>query len=307
VNVGYDEHFRLKSPNEDVGLYFNFVKVFPKANYFRYSLTTVRTLDLGVKGLRVLVTASTRGIGRGVAEVLLEGGAKVVINGSREESVAEAVKSLKSTYGSDAVNGFKADLRSGEEISSLVKNAVEFLGGLDGLAYVTGPPRAGYFGELSRDDWEEGVKLLIMSAVDVVKESLPYLLKSPSPSIVFLTSVAVKEPIPNIVLSNTLRIAVHGLMKSLARELGPKGVRVNAVMPGYVLTDRVKYLAKVKAEKTSKSVNEVIKEMVCEVPLGRIAEPKEIGYVVAFLLGRYSSYVNGASVPVDGGLLKSQF
>ncbi len=264
-------------------------------------------MDLGVEGLKVLVTASTRGIGRGIAEVLLEGGAKVVINGSHEETLREAVKSLRAAYGGDVVNGFKADLRKDEDISSLVSNAVEFLGGLDGLAYVTGPPRAGYFRELSREDWGEGIRLLIMSAVNVVKESLPYLLKSSNPSIVFLTSVAVKEPIPNIVLSNTLRISVHGLMKSLARELGPQGVRVNAVMPGYVLTDRVKYLARVKAQETGRSVDEVINGMASEVPLGRIAHPKEIGYVVAFLLGRYSTYVNGASIPVDGGLLKSQF
>ena len=260
----------------------------------------------GLSEYKVLVTASTRGIGRGIAEVLLSEGAKVFINGMHDETVNKAVKELRSSYG-NRVGGLRADLREEAEVKELVSKAVEFFGGLDSLVYVTGPPKAGYFQDLSVNDWVDGVNLLIMSAVNLVREALPYLKDSSKASIVFSTSVAVKEPIPNIALSNTLRIGIHGLMKTLARELGKEGIRVNAVMPGYVMTDRVRYLAMDRVRREGKVFQEVIKEMSLEIPLGRMADPKEIGYVVAFLISKYASYVNGASIPVDGGLLRSQF
>jgi len=260
----------------------------------------------GLEEYRVLVTASTRGIGRGIAEVLLSDGAKVFINGMHDDTVNKAIKELRENYG-NRVGGFRADLRRYSEVKELVSKAVEFLRGLDSLVYVTGPPKAGYFRDLSRDDWVDGVNLLILSAVNLVREAIPYLKGSDKASIVFLTSVAVKEPIPNIALSNTLRIGIHGLMKTLAQELGKEGIRVNAVMPGYVMTDRIKYLAMDRVRREGRSFQEVIKEMSSEIPLGRMADPKEVGYVVAFLLSRYASYVNGASIPVDGGLLRSQF
>ena len=263
-------------------------------------------MAFSLEGYKVLVTASTRGIGRGIAEVLLSEGSYVFINGIHDETVSKAIKELGNTY-SGRVGGLRADLRRGEEVRELVSRAVEFLGGLDSLVYVTGPPKAGYFRELSVDDWVNGVNLLIMSAVNLVREALPYLRASGKASIVFSTSVAVKEPIPNIALSNTLRISIHGLMKSLARELGAEGIRVNAVMPGYVLTDRVRYLAMDRVRREGGSIQEVIKGMSSEVPLRRMADPHEVGYVVAFLISRYASYINGASIPVDGGLLKSQF
>ncbi|MCD6324428.1 MAG: SDR family oxidoreductase [Desulfurococcales archaeon] len=263
-------------------------------------------MGLGIDGLKVLVTASTRGIGRGIAEALLDEGCNVFINGLHEETVRRAVEELQASFGG-RVAGAKADLRVGDEVVDLVGKAVEFLGGLDALVYVTGPPKAGYFQELSSDDWEEGINLLVRSAIILARESLPYLKRSRNPSIVFLTSVAVKEPIPNIALSNTLRIAVHGLMKTLARELGPEGIKVNAVMPGYIMTDRVRYIAEDRARREGVDPEEVIKGFAGEVPLRRVGQPREVGYVVAFLLSRYASYVNGAAIPVDGGLLKSQF
>ena len=266
-------------------------------------MAVVKVIDL--EGYKALITASTRGIGRGIAEVLLSSGARVFINGIHEASLTRALTSLRSKYGG-RVNGLRADLRRADEIKKLVNRAVEFLGGLDSLIYVTGPPKAGFFKELAINDWIDGVNLLIMSAVNLVREALPNLQRSEKASIVFSTSVAVKEPIPNIALSNTLRISVHGLMKTLARELGPEGIRVNAVMPGYVMTDRVMHLAMDRARRSGKSLDEVIREISSEIPLGRIAKPEEIGYVVAFLISKYASYVNGVSIPVDGGLLRSQ-
>jgi len=255
-----------------------------------------------LNGYRVLVTASTRGIGRGIAKVLLINGAKVVINGRSNESVSRAVNELKD-YGE--VYGVKADLTVHDDVVKLVNKAVELLGGLDSLVYVTGPPRPGYFSELSLSDWEYGVKLLIMSAIWVTYYALPYLKKSDNPSIVYSTSIAVKEPVPNIALSDTLRISIHGLVKTLSRELGPQGIRVNAVLPGYIMTDRVKQLVKDRSIRENRSEEEILEDITKNIPLRRIGEPEEVGYLVAFLISKYAGYISGASIPIDGGLLRS--
>ncbi len=259
---------------------------------------------IDLRGYRVLVTASTRGIGYGIAKVLLENGASVVINGRSMETITRALSKLKELGN---VHGVKADLTRQEDVEKLVEESIKFLGGLDAVVYVTGPPKPGFFNELSLDDWDYGVKLLILSAIWLTYYTLPYLRKSRNPSITFLTSVAVKEPIPNIALSNTLRIAVQGLAKTLSRELGGIGIRVNTILPGYIMTDRVRQLIRDKARRTGKSEEEVLSDIVSEIPLKRIGEPEEVGYLVAFLISDYAKYINGASIPIDGGLLRSVF
>ncbi len=257
---------------------------------------------LGLRDKRVLVTASTRGIGFGVAETLLRYGAVVTINGRWKKSVAAAVERLR---GLGRVYGVAADLTVREQAEGLVDRAAELMGGLDGLVYITGPPRPGRFSELGEDDWAYGARLLIYSAIWVTRRALRYLGRGSS--IVYLTSVATKEPIPGIALSNTLRIAVHGLAKTLSKELAPHGIRVNTVMPGYIDTDRVRQLAEKIAADKGVSVEEARRMIEEKIPLGRIGEPREIGYVVAFLLSPMSSYITGAAIPVDGGLLSSVF
>jgi len=256
----------------------------------------------GLDGFKVLVTASTRGIGRGIAEVLLEEGAEVYICGRTRESVEKAIAEL-SPLGK--VRGSPADISNKDEAEALVERAYEALGGLDGLVYVTGPPKPGTFAELNLSDWEYGVRLLILSAIWISRKAIPLLEKSGRGSIVYLTSSVVKEPLPNLALSNVLRAAVHGLAKTLSRELGPRGIRVNVVVPGKILTERAVQVAKDMAARSGKSLEEVLKETSSEIPLGRYGLPKEIGYVVAFLLSPMASYVNGAIIPVDGGLLRS--
>ncbi|KSW11706.1 short-chain dehydrogenase [Pyrodictium occultum] len=261
-------------------------------------------MAFGIQGLRVLVTASTRGIGHGVAEVLLEEGARVVINGRNRERIEEALEGLR---GRGEVYGVAADLTRRDDVKRLVNNAAKLLGGLDAVVYVTGPPRPGVFEELGLEDWDYAARLLVMSAVWVAYYALPYLRESSRPSLVYVTSVATKEPVEGLTLSNALRIAVHGLVKTLSRELGRHGIRVNAVMPGYIMTDRVRQLAERRARREGRSPEEVLRDIAASVPLGRIGEPREVGYLVAFLLSPYAGYINGASIPVDGGLLHSVF
>ncbi|RLG80888.1 MAG: short-chain dehydrogenase [Thermoprotei archaeon] len=260
---------------------------------------------LGINGKKFLVTASTRGIGKGIAKVLLREGAVVTINGRSDDSVRRAVSEL-SSIARNRVYGVAADLTVESDVRELVSRSVSLMGGLDGFAYVTGPPKGGRFTELSIDDWDYGVKLLIMSALWLTKYSLPHILKSRG-SMVFLTSVAIREPIPMIALSNTLRISIAGLVKTLAKELGPKGVRVNMVLPGHILTDRQRYLAERWAREKGSSPKAYFDMVAKKVPMGRLGTPEEVGEVVAFLLSPRASYVNGASIPVDGGLLNHVF
>ncbi len=259
-------------------------------------------MDLELKDYKVLVTASSQGIGRGIAEVLLEQGARVVINGRRKDVIEKAVKELSDT---GRVHGVVADITVKEEVERLVDKAANLLGGLDAIVYVTGSPKPGRFAELSDQDWVEGTRLLVMSAVWLVRKALRYLESSENPSITLLSSIAVKEPVPNLSLSSVLRISIHGLVKTLSRDLVEKKIRVNAVMPGYIDTSRINEILEHKSRLVGKTIEELRRELENGIPLGRLGKPKEVGYLVAFLISKYASYINGASIPIDGGLLRT--
>jgi len=263
----------------------------------------------GLKGLRVVVTASTRGLGRGIVERLLDSGAVVVVNSARRVSIEKVVAELRGRYGADRVYGLVADIRRPEEAAKLVHDAAEILGGLDGAVFVPPPPPPGRFMEVGEELWREWSLALTLSPVWFARAAVEHIEPrgDGAGGIVFVTSIAVREPIPDIVLSNTLRISIHGLVRSLAHELGPKGLRVNAVLPGYFLTDRVYQIALKRSQEEGRSVEEVLTEMGRQVPLGRIGNPEELGNVVVFLLSPLASYIHGASIPVDGGRLRSVF
>jgi len=257
---------------------------------------------LGLDGFRILVTASSRGIGYGVAEVLVEEGARVVINGHNAERLSQALEKLRSRGGD--VWGVEADLSRPGGAARLVREASGILGGLDGLVYVPPPPPPGLFESLGEDEWELAARLLVHSAVEAVREALPHLIASRRGSIVFITSIAAWEAEPSIASSSTLRPALHGLTQTLARELGPRGVRVNAVVPGYIMTERLRDLALRRARGQGVEAEEILAEMGREAPLGRLGDPREVGWAVAFLLSPRASYITGAALPVDGGLHK---
>jgi 3-oxoacyl-[acyl-carrier protein] reductase len=255
---------------------------------------------LGLEGYGVLVTASSRGIGYGIAEVLIEEGARVVVNGSNSEALSKAVERLRSKSGN--AWGVVADLSRPGEASRLVREASRMLGRLDGLVYVPPPPPPGSFESLNEKEWELAARLLVHSAVEAVREALPLLERSGRGSIVFVTSIAAWEAEPSIASSSILRPALHGLTQTLARDLGRRGIRVNAVIPGYILTERLKSLAKRRAEESGVSFEEELRKLASDVPLGRVGTPREVGWAVAFLLSPKASYINGAAIPVDGGL-----
>ncbi len=253
--------------------------------------------------MKVLVTASTRGIGFGVASVLLRRGHEVTINGRTEGSVRASLARLKEL---GRVHGVAADLTSREEVKKLVNEAAELMGRIEGLVYIAPPPKPGRFEELTHEDWELATRQLLLSAVWLVQEALLYL-KSSKGSIVLLSSFAIREPVEVLALSNVVRISIAGLTRTLARELGRYGVRVNMVMPGNIETERARQVIESRARAKGVTYEEELQAEMADVPLRRIGRPEEVGEVVEFLLSERASYVTGAAIPVDGGLLRGVF
>jgi len=155
--------------------------------------------------------------------------------------------------------------------------------------------------ELSEEDWEYGVRLLLMSAVWITRDVLPHMVERRQGRLIYITSSTLKQPIPTLTLSNVIRISLQGLVKTLAYQLGPYNILVNGIMQGYVDTERVREVAAARAQREERKVEDVIKEIEREVPLGRLAKPEEIGELVAFLASDKASYITGSLILIDGG------
>ena len=255
----------------------------------------------GLEGMRVLVTSSTRGIGFGIARAFSHCGAIVAVNGSREKSVRNAIDQLPR----GRAYGVAADLSVEGEAARLVREAAELMEGLDSLVYVPPPPPRGRIGDLGWREWRLSYRLLIEAPVEAVEGAIPFLEESGNPSIIFVTSIAAWEPIEDIATSSVLRPGLHNLTVLLARQLAKKRIRVNAVVPGLILTDRLRGIARSRAGAHGREEEEVLREMAESVPLGRLGRPLDIGWVVAFLASPKASYVTGAIIPVTGGLHRS--
>ena len=257
----------------------------------------------GLQGARVLVTAASQGIGYGAAEAFLGEGARVVVNSSNPERLASAVERLGRL---GEAHGVVADLTRSADLDRLLAETVGHLGGLDTLVYVTGSPHPGVFMEQGFDDWDRAAAMLVVSPAYLARKAAEaMLLGTKGGRMVFLTSLAIREPIPNLATSSVCRIAVAGLVKTLSRELGPKGIRVNGILPGYIHTGRIDEVAADAARRQGISPDEVIRRLERDIPLGRIGSPEELARAIVFLGSDLSSYVSGAMLPVDGGLLRS--
>jgi len=259
-------------------------------------------MKLGLEGKVTLVTASSRGIGFGIAKVFLEEGAKVIINSRNESELRKAREELRKV--SNDVDYIAADLTVKEDVESLVRRISENYGELHVMVYNTGPPRPGSFMELTDEDWEYGTRLLLLSAVWLTRRVLPLMLSRNWGRLIYVTSLTLRQPMPNLVLSNTIRLSINGLVKSLAMELGPRGITANGIMQGHILTGRVRELAEDNARRSGRSVDEVMRELTNKIPLGRYGTPEEVGYLAAFLASERASYINGAMVLIDGGVVQ---
>jgi 3-oxoacyl-[acyl-carrier protein] reductase len=258
-------------------------------------------MELGIEGNAALVTASSSGLGKASAVALASEGADVVVNGRDADRLEEGVEDVRDAAagGAEAV-GVRADVSQKDDVERLVERTVEEFGGLDHLVTSAGGPPSGPFLETTDEDWYEAFDLLVMSVVRAVRKSEPHL-RDGGGTVVNIASRSVKEAIDSLVLSNSVRMSVIGLEKTLSKELAPE-VRTNAVLPGAHETSRIEELVEQAVGRGEyEDYDDGIEDWSAGVPIGRVGEPEELGEVVAFLSSERASYLNGVAVPVDGG------
>lgn len=261
-------------------------------------------MDLGLGGKVALVAASSQGLGRAIAEELAAEGASVVISGRSEEKLARAFEEIRQSTGAE-LDYRVADLTRMEEIEGLIAATTERFGGVDVLVNNSGGPPAGSFDEVSDRDWAEAFDLNLMSFVRLIRGVLPHMRERGGGRIVNVASSSIKQPIENLILSNTLRAGIAGLAKSLSAELAPDGILINTLGPGRIHTGRSAALDAARAETLNTPVEEVRATFESAIPLGRYGTPEEFAKVAAFLASPANSYVTGQSILVDGGLVRA--
>ena len=263
-------------------------------------------MELGLNGKAALVTAASKGIGLGTARMLAKEGMRVAISSRSAADLAKARDRIAEETGAEVI-AVPADMTVREDLEKLVEKIAKKLGGVDVLVYNAGPPKAGTFGELTYADWEDATKLLLLSAVTLTKAVLPHMKTKGWGRLIFITSFTLKQPVGNLVLSNTVRMGIAGLSKSLSREVAPHGITSNVIIQGYVRTDRMLHIVEERAAKAGATVEETYKEMAKTIPLGRYAEPEEVGSLAAFIASEKGAYLNGGVFTIDGGLISSVF
>lgn len=260
-------------------------------------------MDLHLKGKVAMVGGASKGLGFAVARALALEGAQVSIASRGQETIVAAGEKIQKESGA-AVVAHAADLSDGAAIAAWYKATTAKFGGVDLLFTNTGGPPPGAALTFDDAEWKKGFELLVMSAIRAVRLVVPSMQARGGGAILMGTSSSVKEPIANLALSNVLRASVAALAKTLALELAPSGIRVNNLIPGRIETDRLRELDAASAKRAGIAVEEQKKRAAATVPLGRYGQPDEFGRVAAFLLSDAAAYITGASIQVDGGLIK---
>ncbi len=259
-------------------------------------------MDLGLHGKVALVAAASRGLGFAVAEELAREGMKLVICARGEPALRTAAQSLRA-LGTQVIE-VMADLSRADDVARVIERAIGEHGGVDVLVTNAGGPPAGPFEAHSAEAWHAAVRGNLDSVVELVRGVLPGMKERRWGRIINVTSIAVKQPVDNLILSNSIRAAVTGFARTLANEVAPYGITVNNVMPGYTATQRVEDLAQSNASQRGTSVETELARWESQIPMGRLGEPREFAAMVAFLASTRASYTTGASIPVDGGWIK---
>lgn len=263
-------------------------------------------MDLQLKNKIVLITGASKGLGYETARLLSQEGAIVNINSREKERIDSAAKSI-SQQTNNPVFAYPGNVSDHDFADQLVQNVSKRFDRIDILITNSGGPPSGKFEDFSDDQWQQAVELSFLSHMRLIRASLPYLRKSSFPTVLTVTSYSVKQPIENLVLSNSIRAATVGLTKTLALELGQEGIRFNSILPGWTKTDRVSSLLQSRAEIRGTSLEEESNRQSADSPFGRMATPEEFAYAAAFLVSPRASYLTGVMLPVDGGMYKGLF
>lgn len=263
-------------------------------------------MDLGIKDKVALVAAASTGLGRAVAEELAAEGASLVLCARKEERLKATAEAIAESTGAEVFSR-RTDVTKRGDITKLVAASLERFGRIDILVTNAGGPPAGRFDQLSPEQWEEAARLTLFSAIELAREVLPGMKERHWGRILNITSIAVKQPVDNLILSNSLRAAVTGFARTLANEVATDGITVNNILPGYTRTERVEELAQQMAQKLGIKAEEFKQKWEQEIPMRRLGEPREFAALAAFLVSEHAAYITGTSIQVDGGWIRSLF
>ena len=263
-------------------------------------------MDLGLAGRVALVCGSTKGLGRAVAKALAQEGARVAINGRHQDSVERVAQQLEAET-TRTVVPLVADVGIPAEAEGMVERVARELGRLDVLFCNASGPPAAPFSHQTGDAFHRAVELNLLSTVHLARAAVPVMRKVQWGRIICLASVAAKQPVPGLILSTTARAGVLGFAKALADEVAPEGITVNVVCPGFIATERIEELTETRAKREHRSSQEVMREMVADIPMGRMGRTDELAAAIVFLASERASYITGVVVQVDGGFTRSIF
>jgi 3-oxoacyl-[acyl-carrier protein] reductase len=261
-------------------------------------------VDFGLTGKVAVVAAASKGLGRAVAEEMAAEGCSLVIC-SRDRSAIEKTASEIGAKTGANVMGLAADVSTSSGIRALFDTAMEKFERVDIVVTNAGGPPSGKFEDTPIEEWERAFHLTLMSAVELVYHALPGMKHRKWGRILNITSIAAKQPVDNLILSNSLRAAVTGFARTLANEVAPYGITVNNLLPGYTLTDRVDTLTRATAAKDGVEVSEVLSRWESQIPMKRLGQPREFAALATFLASERASYITGQSIAVDGGWIRS--
>ena len=257
-------------------------------------------MDLGLSGKVALVAASSRGLGRAVAEELAAEGAHVVLCARGEAALRETASEIRRTARGRVID-VVADVSEPADLARVIDEAMKEFGHVDVLVTNSGGPPSGPFESHSVQAWRDAMRNTLESVLELTRAVLPGMKERKWGRIVNITSIAVKQPVDNLILSNSLRAAVTGFARTLANEVAPFGITVNNVLPGYTRTQRVEELAAQTATARGIDADEAVSVWTRQIPAGRLGEPREFAALVAFLASERASYITGTSTTVDGG------
>ncbi|MEW6207683.1 MAG: SDR family oxidoreductase [Acidobacteriota bacterium] len=263
-------------------------------------------MDFGLKGRAAIVAAASTGLGLATALELALEGARVVITARNEETLQSAAREIRSAADAE-VTAIAGDVTSDEHVRRLVAETKERFGRLDIVVANAGGPPAGFLDDFEAKDYRQALELNLMSTINICREAVPHMREQQWGRIVAITSVAAKQPIDHLILSNTARAGVLGFMKSLSAQVAAFGITVNTVCPGYHLTERLKSLAARTAQTEGATVEEIYERWAASTPIKRIGDPQEFAAVVAFLCSERASYVTGTAIQVDGGSYRALY
>lgn len=256
-------------------------------------------MDLGLKGKRALVMAASRGLGYASALGLAREGCHLVICSRDQQRIEAAAEAIRRETGAK-VHALVSDVSSSGEVQRLVDAAVSEYGGLEIVVHNAGGPPAGETLQMTDDQWQKAFEQNLLSLTRIVRAAVPEMKKAGYGRVLTIASSSIKQPIPNLALSNALRAGVWGIAKTMSRELAPQGILVNVIAPGRIDTERIAELDQANAQKSGKSLDDVRKASVASIPLGRLGRPDELANLVVFLSSQAASYISGQAITVDG-------